>query len=155
VQLKSLLVLSFLALSAWAIASPSSAEGPLDLSHHAGRVVVVDFWASWCKPCRQSIPWLNSLKARYGADGLTLIGVNVDVDRRDAERFMRDVPFDFEVVFDPQGDIARQFKVQAMPTTYVIDRAGKIVETHLGFREARKAETETAIKTLLNAKEPA
>jgi thiol-disulfide isomerase/thioredoxin len=151
VQLKSALLLSFLALSTLAFASSATAEGPLDLSRHAGRVVVVDFWASWCKPCRQSIPWLNTLKARYGADGLILIGVNVDAERRDAEKFMRDVPFDFEVVFDPEGAIARQFKVQAMPSTYVIDRAGKIVETHLGFREARKADTEAGIRSLLNA----
>jgi cytochrome c biogenesis protein CcmG/thiol:disulfide interchange protein DsbE len=142
-------VLGILAWSAQTLASSAFANGPLDLSRHAGRVVVVDFWASWCKPCRQSIPWLNTLKARYGADGLILIGVNADAERRDADRFMRDVPFDFEVVFDPAGDIARQFKVQAMPTTYVIDRAGKIVETHLGFRESRKGETEATIRTLL------
>jgi cytochrome c biogenesis protein CcmG/thiol:disulfide interchange protein DsbE len=145
------IVLAILALLALALASPSSAAESLDLSRHAGRVVVVDFWASWCKPCRQSIPWLNTLKARYGASGLTLIGVNVDAERRDAERFMRDIPFEFEVVFDPDGNIARQFKVQAMPTTYVIDRSGKIVETHLGFRESRKSETEAAIRTLLDA----
>lgn len=145
------IVLAILALFALALASPSSAADSLDLSRHAGRVVVVDFWASWCKPCRQSIPWLNTLKARYGASGLTLIGVNVDAERLDAERFMRDIPFEFEVVFDPDGHIARQFKVQAMPTTYVIDRTGKIVETHLGFRESRKSETEAAIRTLLDA----
>jgi cytochrome c biogenesis protein CcmG/thiol:disulfide interchange protein DsbE len=156
VRLKSLMpgiaaMLAILALSAMAFASPSSADKPLDLSRHAGRVVVVDFWASWCKPCRQSIPWLNTLKARYGANGLTVIGVNVDAERGDAERFMRDVPFEFDVVFDPEGNIARQFKVQAMPTTYVLDRSGTIVATHLGFREARKAETEAAIRTLLDA----
>jgi cytochrome c biogenesis protein CcmG/thiol:disulfide interchange protein DsbE len=144
-------VLGILAWSAPAWASTAFADGRLDLSRHAGRVVVVDFWASWCKPCRQSIPWLNTLKARYGADGLTLIGVNVDAERRDADRFMRDVPFDFEVVFDPDGVIARQFKVQAMPATYVFDRNGKIVETHLGFREAKKDATEAAIRALLNA----
>lgn len=132
-------------------ATPAPATGPLDLSRHYGQVVVVDFWASWCKPCRQSIPWLNELKARYGASGLTIIGVNVDAERRDADRFLRDVPIDFEIMFDPQGNVARQFKVQAMPTSYVIDRNGKIVATHLGFRDAKKAETEAAIKALLDA----
>ena len=112
---------------------------------------MVDFWASWCKPCRQSIPWLNELKARYGASGLTIIGVNVDAERRDADRFLRDVPIEFDVMFDPQGNVARQFKVQAMPTSYVIDRNGKLVATHLGFRDAKKAETEAAIKALLDA----
>jgi cytochrome c biogenesis protein CcmG/thiol:disulfide interchange protein DsbE len=110
----------------------------------------VDFWASWCKPCRQSIPWLNTLRERYGASGLTVIGVNVDAERRDAERFLRDVPIEFEVVFDPDGALARQFKVQAMPSTYIFDRTGKIVETHLGFRDAKKDEKEAAIRNLLD-----
>jgi cytochrome c biogenesis protein CcmG/thiol:disulfide interchange protein DsbE len=80
------------------------------------------------------------LKARYGADGLTIIGVNVDAEREDADRFLRDVPIDFEVMFDPDGDVARHFRVQGMPTSYVIDRSGQIVATHLGFREAKKGE---------------
>jgi cytochrome c biogenesis protein CcmG/thiol:disulfide interchange protein DsbE len=131
--------------------APRVATQALDLSRHHGRVVIVDFWASWCKPCRQSIPWLNTLKARYGADGLTIIGVNVDAEREDADRFLRDVPIDFEVMFDPDGDVARHFRVQGMPTSYVIDRSGQIVATHLGFREAKKGEIESAIKALLDA----
>jgi cytochrome c biogenesis protein CcmG/thiol:disulfide interchange protein DsbE len=131
--------------------APRVATQALDLSRHRGRVVIVDFWASWCKPCRQSIPWLNTLKARYGADGLTIIGVNVDAEREDADRFLRDVPIDFEVMFDPDGDVARHFRVQGMPTSYVIDRSGQIVATHLGFREAKKGEIESAIKALLDA----
>ena len=140
-----------LALAATAYGSASPAAEPFDLSRHRGHVVIVDFWASWCKPCRQSIPWLNSLRARYGASGLTIIGVNVDAERSDADKFLHDVPIDFEVVFDPQGNIAKQFKVQGMPTSYFIDRSGKLVETHLGFRDAKKAEVEAAIKALLDA----
>jgi cytochrome c biogenesis protein CcmG, thiol:disulfide interchange protein DsbE len=143
--------LAALALAATAYGADSPAAGPLDLSSHRGHVVIVDFWASWCKPCRQSIPWLNSLRARYGASGLTIIGVNVDAERRDADKFLHDVPIDFEVVFDPQGNIAKQFKVQGMPTSYFIDRSGKLVETHLGFREAKKADIEAGIKALLDA----
>jgi cytochrome c biogenesis protein CcmG/thiol:disulfide interchange protein DsbE len=132
-----------------AAAAPTVAE-PLDLARHRGRVVIVDFWASWCKPCRQSIPWLNAMRERYGARGLTIIGVNVDAERRDADRFLRDVPIDFEIVFDPEGAHAKQFKVQAMPTSYIFDRSGKLVETHLGFRDAKKAENEAALEKLLN-----
>jgi cytochrome c biogenesis protein CcmG, thiol:disulfide interchange protein DsbE len=135
-------------------AESSAVAGALDLSRHRGRVVIVDFWASWCKPCRQSIPWLNAMRARYGASGLTIIGVNVDAERRDADRFLRDVPIEFEVVFDPDGDLARRFNVRAMPTSYVFDRNGKMVETHLGFRDAKKTANEAALKTLLDQPAP-
>jgi len=128
----------------------SSASGPLDLDRHRGQIVIVDFWASWCKPCRQSVPWLNSLRERYGNRGLTIIGVNVDAERGDADKFLREVPIDFEVVFDPNGDLARQFKVQGMPSSYVFDRAGKLVETYVGFRDAKKNEHEAALRKLLN-----
>lgn len=141
-------------LGATAQGASPSAPASLDLARHRGRVVIVDFWASWCKPCRQSIPWLNALRQRYGADGLTIIGVNVDAERRDADRFLEAVPIEFEVVFDPEGDLAKQFKVQAMPTSYVIDRGGRIVATHLGFREAKKDENEAAIKALLDQPAP-
>jgi cytochrome c biogenesis protein CcmG/thiol:disulfide interchange protein DsbE len=120
------------------------------MTNHRGRVVIVDFWASWCKPCRQSIPWLNSLRERYGSSGLTIIGVNVDANRSDAEQFLRDVPIDFEIVFDAKGDLARQFKVKAMPTSLIFDRTGKLVETHLGFRAANKDGNEAAIRNLLD-----
>ena len=132
----------------------STSAMPLDLERHRGRVVIVDFWASWCKPCRQSIPWLNSMRDRYGASGLTIIGVNVDAERRDADRFLRDVPLEFEIVFDPDGEVAKQFNVQAMPTSFVFDRNGKLVETHLGFRDAKKNEREAALQTLLNHPAP-
>lgn len=144
-------VLLFAALTAGTVSGESSSvAAPLDLARHRGRVVIVDFWASWCKPCRQSIPWLNTMRERYGATGLTIIGVNVDAERRDADRFLRDVPIDFEVVFDPNGELARQFKVKGMPSSFVFDRAGNMVETHVGFRDANKDEHEAALKKLLN-----
>jgi len=143
--------LAALALTSATYGGAPPVAGPLDLSSHRGHVVIVDFWASWCKPCRQSIPWLNSLRARYGASGLTIIGVNVDAERSDADKFLRDVPIDFEVVFDPQGNIAKQFKVQGMPSSYFIDRSGTLAQTHLGFRDAKKDEVEAAIKALLDA----
>lgn len=142
------------ALLGIASAAPSAGADVLDLARYRGRVVVVDFWASWCKPCRQSIPWLNGLRERYGADGLMIIGVNVDAERSDAERFLHAVPIEFDVVFDPKGDVARQFKVQGMPSSYVFDRAGKPVETFVGFRDAQKDEHEAALRKLLNPTVP-
>jgi len=111
---------------------------------------VLDFWASWCKPCRQSIPWLNEMKSRYAHDGLVIIGVNVDAEHADAERFLRVVPIDFEIVFDPDGEIASRYKLQGMPSSFVFDRTGKLVETHVGFRDAQKADHESALRRLLS-----
>jgi cytochrome c biogenesis protein CcmG, thiol:disulfide interchange protein DsbE len=132
------------------VSGASSGAEPLDLGRYRGQVVIVDFWASWCKPCRQSIPWLNAMRERHGARGLTIIGVNVDAERRDADRFLRDVPIDFEVVFDPEGAHAKRFDLQAMPTSYIFDRTGKLVETHLGFRDTKRNEYEAVLENLLN-----
>ncbi len=132
-----------------AAAEPTGGAG-LRLDRYRGSVVIVDFWASWCKPCRQSIPWLNELRTRYGARGLVVIGVNVDAVRGDADRFQRDVPIDFEIVYDPTGDLAKAFKVQGMPSSYVFDRRGDLVETHLGFRDAKRGEHEASLEKFLS-----
>ena len=127
-------------------------ELPPDFARYRGQVVVVDFWASWCKPCRQSIPWLNDLRTRYGAQGLVIVGVNVDANRADAEKFLREVPIGFEVLYDPQGKVAEQFGLQGMPSSFVFDREGKLAHTLLGYREARRGEHETEILNLLKRK---
>ncbi|MFL6619579.1 MAG: TlpA disulfide reductase family protein [Povalibacter sp.] len=145
--LRGLAVGALICSLSWA--APASTT-TLDLTRHHGRVVIVDFWASWCKPCRQSIPWLNAMRARYGADGLEVIGVNVDANRDDADRFLREVPIEFEIVFDPHGELAKEFKVRGMPSSYVFDRNGKVVQTHVGFRDAKKDENEATLKALLN-----
>jgi len=137
---------SLLALSARA------GEADLDLSRYRGQVVVVDFWASWCKPCRESIPWLNEMRSRYAADGLVVIGVNVDAEHADAEKFLRDVPIRFDVVFDPSGALAQRFNVAGMPTTLFFDRTGKLVQSRIGFRVARKDDEETSLQKLLSQK---
>jgi thiol-disulfide isomerase/thioredoxin len=139
-------------LASFGCSAAKSTQPSLDLTPYRGKVVVVDFWASWCKPCRQSIPWLNGLSARYGSQGLVIIGVNVDAERADADRFQRDVPIAFEIIYDPQGKLAEQFKVQGMPSSFVFDRDGKLVHTLLGFREARRLEHEIEIQDLLNRK---
>jgi thiol-disulfide isomerase/thioredoxin len=133
-----------------AIGQARAATPSLDLEQFRGKVVVVDFWASWCKPCRQSLPWLNEMNSRYGRDGLVVIGVNVDAERGDADRFLRAVPLAFDVVFDPEGGLAQRFKVQGMPSSFVFDRSGKLVESRIGFRDAQKADHEATLKKLLS-----
>jgi cytochrome c biogenesis protein CcmG/thiol:disulfide interchange protein DsbE len=139
------------ALIACLCVTSTATAAELDMQRFRGKVVIVDFWASWCKPCRQSIPWLNEMRTRYGASGLIIVGVNVDAERGDAERFLREVPIEFEVVFDPQGELAQKFGIKGMPSSYFFDRSGKMVGTHLGFRAAKKAENEAALEKLLNS----
>jgi thiol-disulfide isomerase/thioredoxin len=128
----------------------NAAAPTFDVDRYRGKVVVLDFWASWCKPCRQSIPWLNEMKSRYARDGLVVIGVNVDAEHADAERFMHAVPIDFDVVFDPDGELAKRFKLQGMPSSFVFDRAGNLVESHIGFRDAEKVGHEADLRRLLS-----
>src|SRR5258707_15840886 len=101
--------------------APSNAEAPLDLNRFRGQVVYLDFWASWCAPCRQSFPWMATMNEAYARQGLTVVAVNLDRERADAEGFLQKFHPDFDVRFDPQGALAQRFKVVGMPTSVVID----------------------------------
>lgn len=120
--------------------------GPVD-----GKVVWVDFWASWCAPCRRSFPWLNEMMSRYGDQGLQVIGVNVDKTRRQAESFLAETPARFDLRFDPAGALAEIFGVQAMPSSFLLDSEGNVIATHLGFRYEDADEYEAAIVEALEA----
>ena len=144
------ILLAILALAATPTAPAATETAPeLDLAAYKGRVVVVDFWASWCAPCRRSIPWLNQMRERYEGRGLVVIGVNVDKDERDAAPFMREVPVDFAVVYDPKGAIAARYDLEGMPSSYVYSRDGDLVARHLGFQNARRPEYEALLSRLL------
>ena len=131
----------------WAAAQSRPALQDLDALH--GRVVYLDFWASWCAPCRQSFPWMNALQSRYSGRGLTVLAVNLDHERADADLFLEHLGPAFEVRFDPQGDWARYFKVQGMPTSVILDRAGKPRFTHIGFDKRDAPAFEAQIQQLL------
>lgn len=121
----------------------------LDLTEHAGQVVVVDFWASWCVPCRRSLPWLDEMQQKYADDGLVVIGVNEDDIAEDAEAFLRAYPVRFRIVADRDGELARKFDLIAMPSSYLIGRNGEIAARHLGFRTGKKDEYEATLRRLL------
>ena len=129
--------------------SETPAGGDLDLSAYSGKVVVVDFWASWCVPCRRSFPWLNTMNDRYAKDGLVIIGVNVDREPESAAEFLQDFPASFQISYDPTGVLAKRFEVQGMPTSFVIGRDGKTRAQHLGFKVRRQDEYEAAIVAAL------
>ena len=114
-----------------------------------GKVVLLDFWASWCAPCRKSFPWMNALQKKYGDKGFVVVAVNVDTDRQLASEFLQAVPAQFHVEYDPKGTLATQLNVAAMPTSFLLDRTGKIVKQHAGFREAQLAAREQEIEQLL------
>jgi thiol-disulfide isomerase/thioredoxin len=152
-------LLSIIASLAWsarpgdaapALALPDASGRTIDLAAYRGRVVYVDFWASWCAPCRRSFPWMNALKVRHEGEGLVVIGVNVDKRRADAERFLRDVPAAFAIAFDPQGAAPAAFDVKGMPTSYLIDRQGVVVAVEEGFHDERAAALEARIRALLD-----
>ena len=132
-----------------AMAPSARAGDALDLSQYRGKVVVVDFWASWCAPCRHSFPWLNELQAKYADRGLVIIGVNVDREHAEAERFLRESPAEFSILYDPDGSLAAKFEVPGMPTSYVFGPLGDLMARHIGFRNAARAEREREIEGLL------
>jgi thiol-disulfide isomerase/thioredoxin len=123
--------------------------GPVSLAALQGRVVYLDFWASWCPPCRQSFPWMDGLQARYGAAGLVVVAVNLDRQRAAAEQFLRAVPSRATIAFDPAGDTPRRFGARAMPSSFVIGRDGRIRLQHEGFRDEDKAALEAALQQAL------
>lgn len=128
---------------------PTAAGDTVALDKLHGRVVYVDFWASWCGPCRRSFPWMNEMHAKYGPSGLTVIGVNVDKRRPDAERFLQQTPAAFTIVYDSAGKTPEAYAVKGMPSSYLIDSAGKVVAVESGFRDEQKADLEARIRSLL------
>lgn len=114
-----------------------------------GKVVYVDFWASWCKPCKKSFPWLNEMQKKYEKQGLVVLGINLDEDKSQAEAFLKKVPAGFKIAYDPEGKSAKDFHVQGMPSSYLVDREGYVVNRHVGFREKDAEALEQHILELL------
>ena len=135
------------------LASLTSIAGgkPLDLSAYKGQVVMVDFWASWCTPCRESFPWLNEMVAKKKAQGLVVLGVSVDENLKDAEKFLAANPAQFEIIYDPEGEYASYYDIPGMPTSLIFDRDGKLQHQHSAFKLNKVAEYEQYIDNALAA----
>jgi len=110
-----------------------------------GKVVYIDFWASWCAPCRRSMPVLDRLSAQW-SDDLIVLGVNVDAEKADALAFLKKTQVHFPIVFDPGGGWAERFAAPGMPTGYLIDRDGIVRHVNVGYRASELSELENLIK---------
>jgi thiol-disulfide isomerase/thioredoxin len=124
-------------------------KGSVALQQLKGKVVYLDFWASWCGPCKQSFPWMNEMQAKYGARGLHVVGVNLDAKTADAEKFLAEVPARFTVAYDPKGDTARRYAIKGMPSSVLVSADGKVIKVHAGFREDERRVLEEAIVAAL------
>ena len=124
-------------------------EGGLDLEPYAGKVVYLDFWASWCEPCRRSFTWMSEMHERYGKEGLVIVAVNVDRDRASADAFIKERKPPFRIVFDTEKSFARAYDIVKMPSSYVYDRRGQLRKEYVGFDYSDVSELEPFIESLL------
>ena len=108
------------------------------ISDLKGKWVYLDFWASWCVPCRQSFPFMNEMQTKLQGKNIQIIAVNVDAKRADADRFLTQNQANFAMAFDSKGDLPRRMNLKSMPTSYLINPQGKVVYIHTGFRAEDK-----------------
>lgn len=114
-----------------------------------GEVVMLNFWASWCGPCRQEMPLMNDIYAKYKDLGFTILAVNVDENQADADRFLDAVPVDFPTLYDSESKVSEMFEVDAMPTTVMIDRDGNKRFLHRGYKPGYENDYAKQVKQLI------
>ncbi len=130
----------------------SHAENSLEtlntlIKENKGKVIYIDFWASWCSPCKKSFPWMNNIHKKY--KNLEVISVNVDSEKAYADEFLASTPASFSVVYDHNGQIAKKYKLKGMPSSYIINKKGQLVSSHVGFNESKKEKYENELKSLI------
>ena len=152
----ALVVMMFAPLPASAVKATSfnlqGLRSSVNLDNYRGRVVYLDFWASWCTPCRKSFPWMNAMQEQYGKYGFEIVAINLDENRELAYQFLKQTPANFTIAFDPSGQTAESYSVEVMPSSFLIDRKGELVAIHKGFRKVDSAALEKEIRQLLARK---
>ncbi|HTG77638.1 MAG TPA: TlpA disulfide reductase family protein [Steroidobacteraceae bacterium] len=118
---------------------PARDGGEVRLSELKGQVVMINFWATWCGPCRQEMPLLQQIHAKYEPLGFTMLGVNVEPDSAAAQNWLKDMPVSFPIVFDRKSEVSSSFGVEAMPSSVLIDREGRVRHVHRGYKPGDEA----------------
>lgn len=133
--------------SVWAVEAgkPLPDLGLAEVQKTKGQYIYIDYWASWCGPCRQSFPWMNALQAKLGSKGLKVVAVNVDAKRADADKFLTHTPAQFTIAFDPQGESAKKLAIKTMPTSMLVSPEGRVLFVHSGFRTEETGQLEAKI----------
>jgi thiol-disulfide isomerase/thioredoxin len=127
----------------------SRAGSKISLAQYKGQVVMLNFWASWCGPCRQEMPLLENIYKKYNKMGFTMIGVNVEPDSKAAEGFLQQTPVSFPVIYDKDSAVSKAYDVSGMPSTVIIDRKGNIRVLHRGYKPGDENEYLDSIRTLV------
>jgi peroxiredoxin len=128
---------------------PSRDGGNMQLSALKGQVVMINFWATWCGPCRQEMPLLEQLHAKYEPLGFTLLGVNVEPDSATATTWLKGMPVTFPILFDTSNAVAEQFGVMGMPSSVFVDREGRVRYVHRGYKPGDEAQYADMIRSLV------
>ena len=128
---------------------PSRGGQPVSLSALRGQVVLINFWATWCGPCRKEMPLLEQIQKKYAPLGFTMLGINVEEDTTQMEAFLGDVPVTFPVLLDPANRVSKLYDVAAMPSTVIVDRKGNIRFIHQGYQPGDENRYQDVIRQLI------
>jgi len=123
--------------------------GTINLAQYKGQVVMINFWASWCGPCRQEMPLLESIYKKYNKLGFTMLGVNVEPDSNAANAWLKETPVSFPILYDTESKVSKLYDVAGMPTSVIIDRAGKVRLIHRSYRPGDENEYLDSIRSLI------
>lgn len=134
-----------------AFSLPRQGGGSASPADFSGHLLYLDFWASWCGPCRESFPWMNEIQAKYAGRGLRVLAVNVDAKQSDAEGFLAQIPARFTVAFDSKGQVPALYQLKGMPTSFLIAPDGKVLMVHQSFRDGDRKALEADIESALAA----
>jgi cytochrome c biogenesis protein CcmG/thiol:disulfide interchange protein DsbE len=156
------LLISFFSINAFAVSSGDVApefelpgqSGITKLSDFKGKVIYLDFWASWCAPCRQSFPWMNEMQVKHGDKDFQIVAINLDMKPDDAQKFLAKQFVSFALAFDAKGQTPQKYGVKGMPSSFLIGRDGIVLARHMGFKEASRAELEQQMELALKDNKP-